>query len=251
MKLKFAFIFLICLLIGLSGCRPGGDNPGDNLKTESDSLKAHILNDNLIIIDTNHELAIKSLKYRQSMVSKLAIQKKTTNFLMLVIGLIVALLTLFMIQHKKRMNYANMSLVRRTMEIINDESVINEFYPAPFQNKDNVDLVCKLDRLIRSEKSYRDPGLTLAILAGKLGTDTSYLSEVFNERYKNGFNDYINDLRVKEACRLLMATNDKNTTIDHILSNSGFSSRTPFYNAFKKFTGVTPEVFKRMIQSQN
>jgi FKBP-type peptidyl-prolyl cis-trans isomerase 2 len=52
-------------------------------------LKAHILNDNLIIIDTNHELAIKSLKYRQSMVSKLAIQKKTTNFLMLVIGLIV------------------------------------------------------------------------------------------------------------------------------------------------------------------
>ena len=218
---------------------------------QSDSLKTQILNEKLIIVDANTKQAIKYLKYRQSKGEMIANQKNITSYLILLIWLIVGLTALFIVRHRKQINDVNMNLARRTMEIIANETDLFNSHSAPSQNEMNGNLVSQLDHFLRFEKDYLAPDLTLANLAEKLGTDTSYLSQVFNEQHNIGFDDYINDLRIKEACRLLMATNNKNVTIDHILSNSGFSSRPLFYSTFKKFVGVTPDVFKKMTQWEN
>ncbi len=215
------------------------------------TISAQVLKDKLFIAGANTKLAIKDLRYRHVMSSKIIGQQKMIIYLMLLIGLMVLMVVVFIRIFRKRLKRTNLNLARRTIEVVANESNMRDWPRASVQKPITDNLVAQLDSLLQSEKVYLDPNLTLAGLAEKLGTNMSYLSRVFNERYNIGFNDYIYELRIKETCRLLLTINDKNITIDHILSNSGFRSRSPFYCAFKKFTGVTPDVFKRLNQFQN
>jgi YesN/AraC family two-component response regulator len=222
----------------------------------SDSLRyremsAKVLNDKLFLAAANTKLAIKDLRYRQVMATKIIKQQKMLIGLLLLIGLMAILVVVFIRIFRKRLKRTNLNLARRTMEVMANETIMRDYQRASVQKPLVDNLVTQSDQLLQSEKVYLDSNLTLASLAEKLGTNTTYLSRIFNEQHKMGFNDYINELRVKESCRLILATNDKNVTIDQILCNSGFGSRTSFYSAFKKFTGVTPDVFKRMNQSPN
>ena len=221
----------------------------DSLQNKETSAK--FLNDKAYLAAANTKLAIKDLRYRQTMSSKVIGLQKMLIYLMLLIGLIVLLSVGSVWIFRKRLESANLNLARRTLEVMANEIILSVSIPISSPKTITDNLVVQLNRLLQSEKVYLDPNLTLAGLAEKLGTNTSYLSRIFNEQYNIGFNDYINELRVKETCRLLKAKKDKNITIDPILSNSGFSSRSPFYNAFKKCTGVTPDVFKRINPSQN
>lgn len=219
----------------------------------SDSLRNRtiadtVLNNKLFLTGANTKLAIKDLRHRQAISSKIIDQQQMIIYLMVLVGLITMISVIFVRISRKRIKKANLNLARRTMEVVASETIMRGSPTATDPKRNNDILVLQLDQLLRTEKIYMDQNLTLASLAEKLGSNTSYLSRVINDQHKLGFNDFINEYRVKEACRLLMTINDRNITIDHILSNSGFSSRSPFYSAFKKFTGVTPEVFKRMNQ---
>ena len=168
-------------------------------------------------------------------------------YLLLLIFFLVFLGGIFVLAYTKKLARANHILAHRTMEVVAKDAILDEFPLLPEPKDTNDDLISQLDKLIRAEKVYLDPNLSLVNLSQKLNTNRTHLSHIINERYNVGFNDYINELRVKEICRLLLVTNDKNITIDHILTNSGFSSKSPFYSAFRKFTGVIPDVYKRMI----
>ncbi|MEI6853027.1 MAG: helix-turn-helix domain-containing protein, partial [Bacteroidota bacterium] len=80
-----------------------------------------------------------------------------------------------------------------------------------------------------------------------LQTNATYLSQVINQQYECNFNDYINQLRVNEAVLILKNDLDKKKTIDMISDMAGFSSKTTFYAAFKKFTGITPSFFQKSV----
>jgi len=103
----------------------------------------------------------------------------------------------------------------------------------------------KLPEIMSNEALYKTSGLTLSDLADKLETNKTYLSQVINSEYGN-FNEYLNRFRVIEACRLIQNGLDPKYSIDHLYSKVGFSSRTTFYAAFKKFTGVSPSQFRQI-----
>ena len=221
----------------------------DSLRNRETSAK--FLNDKAYLAGTNTNLAIKDLRYRQVISSKIIGQQKMMIYLMLLIGLVILLSVALIVIFRKRLKRANLILARRTLEVVTKEVLLDDFPLLPEPKDANVHLISQLDKLILFEKLYLDPNLSLVKLSQKLNTNRTHLSQIINEYYNASFNDYINELRVKEICRLLLATHDKNITIDHILTNSGFSSKSPFYSAFKKFTGVTPDVFKKMNQREN
>jgi YesN/AraC family two-component response regulator len=103
----------------------------------------------------------------------------------------------------------------------------------------------RLREIMSNEALYKIPGLTLSDLAEKLETNKTYISQAINSEYGN-FNEYLNKLRVIEACRLIQNGLDPRYSIDHLYSEVGFSSRTTFYEAFKKFTGVSPLRFRQI-----
>jgi len=107
----------------------------------------------------------------------------------------------------------------------------------------------KIESYVLDNKSYLNPYLSLSILSEELNLSEGYISQVINKSLNQNFSDYINSLRVEEASHMLLNNEYCNYTILSIGLESGFNSKSSFYNAFKKFTGKTPLEFKKSVQN--
>ncbi|MEM6362007.1 MAG: helix-turn-helix domain-containing protein [Bacteroidota bacterium] len=102
----------------------------------------------------------------------------------------------------------------------------------------------KLEELMREKKVYRNPHLSLASAADMLGISASYLSSMVNAIRQESFIDFINGYRVKEAKTNLRSQHYKRYTILSIGLEAGFNSKSTFYKAFKKCTGMSPSSYR-------
>ncbi len=93
------------------------------------------------------------------------------------------------------------------------------------------------------EKFYLDPLLNLPLLSEKVGIGTHELSFVLNQGFGKNFYQYINELRIEEAKWLLKTPEFQNKDIASVAIYAGFNSKTTFYTAFKKITGITPKTY--------
>ena len=103
----------------------------------------------------------------------------------------------------------------------------------------------RLELHMNKNKPYLEPDLTLDQLAGQLETRPKILSQAINELLKQNFFDFINRHRIEEAKRLLTNPDDKKITVQEVLFDVGFNSKSSFNTLFKKHTGLTPTEFKR------
>lgn len=98
-------------------------------------------------------------------------------------------------------------------------------------------------QVVIEEKLYLDSLLNLPLLSEKVGVGTHELSFVLNQGFGKNFYQYINELRVEEAKRLLEDSKFRNKDIASVAIYAGFNSKTTFYIAFKKITGMTPKAY--------
>ncbi|MBO5756179.1 MAG: helix-turn-helix transcriptional regulator [Clostridia bacterium] len=84
--------------------------------------------------------------------------------------------------------------------------------------------------------------LTLATLEEELHLSKYYISHLFGNKIGTGFNDYINALRVSEACRYLRRTNKSITEISALV---GFGTLRTFNRAFIKQVGTSPSEYRK------
>lgn len=105
------------------------------------------------------------------------------------------------------------------------------------------DLLKKLAQFEES-RGYRDRNLSIALLAGKMKTNTKYLSHVINKDKQKDFNTYINALRVEYV--IYMMTHDPQYLkykISFMAEDAGFSSHSKFTTVFKNVAGLSPSTF--------
>lgn len=81
-------------------------------------------------------------------------------------------------------------------------------------------------------------------MAARLNTNRNYLSSAIASYANTNFNNFINSYRIKEAKRMIL--HDSSLTLNEIMYACGFNSRTTFYMAFQKFTGMSPQQFKEL-----
>lgn len=91
---------------------------------------------------------------------------------------------------------------------------------------------------------YNEP-ISLTILSNEFNLSQSYLSRIINNRLKMGLNDYINSIRIRQACRLLADTNLQ--TIE-ISEDVGFGSVRTFNRTFLKIMNNTPLKYRAECQ---
>lgn len=103
----------------------------------------------------------------------------------------------------------------------------------------------KLNRLMEEEKIYRQEDLSLHSLAERLSLPPHQLSQLLNENLERSFSDYINSYRIEDAKEILLSPDSAEKKIIVIAFDVGFNTKVAFYNAFKKFTGMTPSEFKK------
>ncbi|WP_348709631.1 AraC family transcriptional regulator [Tenacibaculum sp. 190524A05c] len=93
-------------------------------------------------------------------------------------------------------------------------------------------------------RRFLDNLLSLETLANELRVSTSQLSKLINEQSSKNFNQLINEYRIEYSKDLLQNNDYDQYTITSIALESGFNSKSTFYTAFKKHTGVTPTQFR-------
>ncbi len=84
--------------------------------------------------------------------------------------------------------------------------------------------------------------LTLETVSSKYYLSTYYFSRTFKEVTGFHFVEYLNNVRIKEAKKLLL---NSNYTINDISAIVGFHSNTHFGRVFKQIVGCSPSVYKK------
>ncbi|HUS86046.1 MAG TPA: helix-turn-helix domain-containing protein [Bacteroidales bacterium] len=114
---------------------------------------------------------------------------------------------------------------------------------------ERMELINRLKEVMEAEKPYLENDLNINVLARMLNTTFHKLSQVINDSFHKNFYDFINTYRIKESKRLLKNPENDKYTIISIAYICGFSSKSSFYNAFRKNTGVTPGEYLKNIKS--
>jgi len=69
------------------------------------------------------------------------------------------------------------------------------------------------------------------------------LSELLNARIGRSFNNFVNEYRVEEACRMLIE--EEHRSVVSIGVAVGFNSNSAFYKAFSNIKGISPARFRK------
>ena len=88
--------------------------------------------------------------------------------------------------------------------------------------------------------NFTDP-ITLDSVAEKLHLSKYYISHLINRKLGQNFNEYINSLRISEACAFLRETDKK---IAEISEEVGFGTIRSFNRSFKQTTGISPAEYR-------
>ena len=90
--------------------------------------------------------------------------------------------------------------------------------------------------------------LSLDVLERKLHISKFYISHIMNKKLNMGFNDYINQIRVSNACRMLAETK---RSIAEISEAVGFNTVRTFNRAFHKHIGTSPREYRVQSTTKN
>ncbi|MDF2669711.1 MAG: transcriptional regulator, AraC family [Paenibacillus sp.] len=86
--------------------------------------------------------------------------------------------------------------------------------------------------------------ISLDMMADKVKITPTYLSSYFKEKMGLNFKEYLNDIRMGHAKRLLLKSNLK---IQEIAEQVGYRSLTPFTRMFKIATGMSPNEYRKQL----
>lgn len=101
-------------------------------------------------------------------------------------------------------------------------------------------LVTKAKEYIQAR--FRDPDLSTADIAREIGISYGRLSVLFKEQTGGTLNDYLTDVRIQEAKRLLCTGDHK---IYEVAELSGYHSSQYFSYAFRSRVGQSPNSYRK------
>ena len=102
-------------------------------------------------------------------------------------------------------------------------------------------LAKRISLAMTQDALYLDPNLSLQKLSRHVGALPNQISQTLNEQIGSTFFDYIAHHRIEAAKPLIVQGVASTLTIS---LDVGFNSRSTFYKAFKRETGMTPKAYR-------
>lgn len=106
----------------------------------------------------------------------------------------------------------------------------------------------QLHLLFENEKPYLKQSYSLVQLAEHLHLSPQLTSQLINEGMQKRFFELIHDYRIREAQKRL-AQQDDIPKMEYLAYTLGYGSKSAFYTAFKKATGLTPLQYRKKYYS--
>lgn len=91
-------------------------------------------------------------------------------------------------------------------------------------------------------KNFSDHDLNIVDAAAQINMSISAFSHFFQKHTTKSFTQFVVDIRISHACKLLISTDD---TISQISYRSGFNNLANFNRLFKKYRFCTPLEYRR------
>ncbi|OYY89970.1 MAG: hypothetical protein B7Y45_09615 [Sphingomonas sp. 28-66-16] len=137
------------------------------------------------------------------------------------------------------------ALLQSDPDILFAPVVTGDEPPAPSLSPSDHVLKQKLDAVMAGG-IHREPGLSIGVLAERLGTPEHRLRALINQRlgYRN-FSAFLNHHRIGDAKAMLADPAHVDLPILTIAMDLGYGSPAPFNRAFREDTGQAPSDFRR------
>ncbi|MBD5355755.1 MAG: helix-turn-helix transcriptional regulator [Bacteroides sp.] len=119
--------------------------------------------------------------------------------------------------------------------------------PQPVVSAENAEVIyAKIKYEVEENQIWRDKTITRESFADRVGCNRTYFSEVVKMKTGMTYSNYMNQLRINEAVRLLSdPSHADEISLRQLSDDLGFISLSTFYAAFKKIVGMTPAIYKK------
>lgn len=97
-------------------------------------------------------------------------------------------------------------------------------------------------------KNFTDPSLKVGDVAAQVNMSDSAFSHFFQKSAFRSFTQFLVDVRIGHACKLLLHTDE---TINQISFKSGFNNLANFNRLFKKYRSCTPVEYRKRYLEKN
>ena len=178
------------------------------------------------------------------------------------IVLLVVICSALLLWYKNRQLHArNKSLYEKSQQLLITEEETQQLRRKEFEeskykssslsNEQRELLIFRIQEILNNPEAICQPDFNMGKLAKMADSNTTYASQVVNEKYGTAFSNVLSSYRIKEACRRMGDVGGAygHMTIEAIAADVGFKSRTSFINAFKREVGLTPSEYLRAAQS--
>ncbi len=160
-----------------------------------------------------------------------------TAYLVLLIGMVDGLIVLFFVSPD--FFCKSKHLRSRINQWTNDKyesSEVSEKYAGR--------LLKDIQKIVIEDQNFKDSELTLSKLSKLSGYPSRDISQVVNMMLSKNFKEYLCEIRVGEAQRLLMHK-EEHKTVYEVMVAVGFNSRSIFHKHFKETFGCTPKEYQQ------
>ncbi len=122
-----------------------------------------------------------------------------------------------------------------------DESAAQEQIPPPAHEEEHGDrIIAKITQHILSSMATA----SLQTAAAHVNLNPVYLSRYFKSKTGTHFIDYLISVKMKRAAELLQARESRISKISEMV---GYSNEKNFSRAFKKYFGVSPNEYRKLV----
>jgi AraC-like DNA-binding protein len=120
-----------------------------------------------------------------------------------------------------------------------------EKYKNKVIDADTKSLIEQKLKMMVDKELFLNSNFTLEEAAKELKISRHMLSQYVNVILGKSFSDLIKEYRIEKAKKLLETEN--NRTIESVGYDTGFNSKSSFFTAFKKITGLTPAEYQKSL----
>lgn len=125
--------------------------------------------------------------------------------------------------------------------------ILNIIRNFEFIDKDNVVLEVnqKMSKIMDYIDENYNKNISLNSVAHKFFYNSSYFSRMFKTILGVTFKEYLQQVRIRKAIKMMLETN---ASFERISEEIGYADKKQFYNVFKKKTGMTPGEYKKKVK---
>ncbi|MBR1475460.1 MAG: helix-turn-helix transcriptional regulator [Muribaculaceae bacterium] len=123
---------------------------------------------------------------------------------------------------------------------------------STLSDNDKTELLSRILDVMENNAEIFSPEFSLERLAALADSKYKYVSQVIHEHSNQNFNNFLNEYRIKEACKRISDIEHYGQyTIEAISAGVGFKSRSTFVTSFKRVTGLTPSQYQRLARDDS